>query len=73
MRVRIKLNLRKSESESLMRIRTAGGTCQDGVLKATMRCARRHARGHQLQRCRHRVGLLVDLYSVILLPITVTS
>ena len=23
---------------------------------ATMRCARRHARGHQLQRCRYRVG-----------------
>ena len=30
-----------------------------------MRCARRHARGHQLQRCRQRVGLLVDLYSVL--------
>ena len=31
---------------------------------ATMRCARRHARGHRLQRCRQRVGLLVNLYSV---------
>ena len=30
------------------------------VLMATMRCARRH----KLQRCRHRVGLLVDLYSM---------
>ena len=29
----------------------------------TMRCARRHARGHELQRCRQRVELLVDLYS----------
>ena len=26
--------------------------------------ARRHARGHKLQRCRHRVGLLINLYSV---------
>ena len=44
-------------------IKTAGGTCQDDVLMATMRCARRHARGHELQRCRHRVRLLVHLYS----------
>ena len=41
-------------------VKTAGGTCRDGVLMATMRCARRHARGHQHQRCRHGVGLLVD-------------
>ena len=38
------------------------GTSQDGVLMATMRCARQHARGHWLQRCRQRVGLLVDLF-----------
>ena len=31
-----------------------------GVLMATMRCARRHARGHQHQRRRHGVGLLVE-------------
>ena len=31
---------------------------------ATMRCAKRHARGYKVQRCRHRVGLLVNLYSV---------
>ena len=30
-------------------VKTAGETSQDGVLMATMRCARRHARGHQLQ------------------------
>ena len=47
-----------------LKVKIAGGTCQDGVFMATMRCARRLARGHQLQRCRHRVGLLVDLYSV---------
>ena len=45
-------------------VKTAGGTSQDGVLMATMRCARRHARGHRLQRFRQRVGLLVNLYSV---------
>ena len=38
-------------------VRTAGGICQDGVLMATMRCARRHVRGHQLLL--HRVGLLI--------------
>ena len=27
---------------------------------ATMRCARRHALEHQLQRCRQRVGLLIN-------------
>ena len=44
-------------------VKTAGGTSQDGVLMATMRCARWHAaRGHRLQRCRQRVGLLVDLF-----------
>ena len=32
--------------------------------KPYMRCARRHARGHKLQKCWHRVGLRVDLYSV---------
>ena len=36
------------------------GNLLGGVLMATMRCARRHARGHQHQRCRHGVGLLVD-------------
>ena len=36
------------------------GNLLGGVLMATMRCARRHARGHQQQRCRHGVGLLVD-------------
>ena len=46
------------------RSKLPGETCQDGVLKATMRCARRHARGHRLQWCRQRVGLLVNLYSV---------
>ena len=45
-------------------VKTAGGTSQNDVSMATMRCARGHARGHQLQRCRHRVGLLVDLYPV---------
>ena len=45
-------------------VKSAGGTCQDGVLMTTMRCARRHARGHKLQRWRHGVGLLVDLYFV---------
>ena len=34
---------------------------------ATMRCARRHARGHQLQRCQQRVGLLVNLYQSVLI------
>ena len=51
--------IRKSRRSKL-----PGETCQDGVLKATMRCARRHARGHRLQWCRQRVGLLVNLYSV---------
>ena len=47
-------------------VKTARGTSQDGVLMATMRCTRRHVRGHRLQRCRQRVALLVDdLYSVI--------
>ena len=32
---------------------------------ATMRCARWHARGHQLQRYRYRVALPVNLYSVV--------
>ena len=41
-------------------VKTAGETCQNGVLMATMRCARRHALEHQLQRCRQRVGLLVN-------------
>ena len=36
------------------------GNLLGGVLMATMRCAKRHARGHQHQRCRHGVGLLVD-------------
>ena len=36
------------------------GNLLGGVLMETMRCARRHARGHQHQRCRHGVGLLVD-------------
>ena len=36
------------------------GNLPGGVLMATMRCARRHAREHQHQRCRHGVGLLVD-------------
>ena len=54
-------------------VRTAGGTSQDGVLMATMRCVRRHARSHQLQMCRHRVGLLVDLYSVAALPVELSS
>ena len=31
--------------------------CQDGVLMATMRCAKRHARGLRLHTCRHRVRL----------------
>ena len=38
-------------------VKTAGVTSQDGILMVTMRCARRHARGHQLQRCWERVGL----------------
>ena len=33
-------------------------TFQDGILMATMKCSRRHPRGHQRQRCRHRVGVL---------------
>ena len=41
-------------------VKTAGETCQNGVLMATMRCARRHALEHQLQRCRQRVGLLIN-------------
>ena len=36
------------------------GNLPGGVLMATIRCARRHARGHQHQRRRHGVGLLVD-------------
>ena len=36
------------------------GNLLGGVLMATMRCVWRHARGHQHQRCRHGVGLLVD-------------
>ena len=36
------------------------GNLPGGVLMATMRCARRHARGHQHQRRRHGVGLLID-------------
>ena len=52
-------------------VKTAGGISQDGVLMVTMRCARRHARGHQFQRCRQRVGLLVKLYSVPLLTTAV--
>ena len=36
-------------------VRTAGGTCQDGILMAMMRCVRWHAWG-QLQRCWHLVG-----------------
>ena len=31
-------------------VKTAGGTGQDGVLMATMKCARRHARGHGADR-----------------------
>ena len=34
---------------------------------ATIRCARRHARGHQRQRCRQRVGLLVNLFCGVIL------
>ena len=36
-------------------VKTTGGICR----------ARRHARGHKLQRSRHRVGILVDLYSFV--------
>ena len=36
------------------------GNLLGDVLMATMRCARQHARGHQHQRRRHGVGLLVD-------------
>ena len=36
-------------------VKTTRGTCR----------ARRHARGHKLQRSRHRVGLLVNLYSFV--------
>ena len=36
------------------------GNLPGGVLMATMRCARRHAREHQHQRRRHGIGLLVD-------------
>ena len=45
-------------------VKTAGGTCQDGVLMATMRCAGRHTRGHQLHRCRQRAGHLVNLVNI---------
>ena len=42
-------------------VKTAGGTCQDGVLlMATMRCARLHARGHQLQTLNSGWSLFCD-------------
>ena len=48
--------------------KTAGGTCQDDVLmtywwRIDGDDEMRHGRGHELQRCRQRVELLVDLYS----------
>ena len=37
----------------------------DGVGWRRLRCARRHARGDKLQRCRYGVGLLVTLISIL--------
>ena len=57
----------RSKKRKKPAVKPAGGTSQDGVLMATMRCARQHARGHRLQRCRQRVGLLVNLFCALMM------